>query len=148
MRRSQVILRMPVDHVVATLMMHDGTKSDVVLFVPPTEDIGHLLTSGPTFLPAVRDGRITIIARDAVASIGTPEVVVIPREDDLPVQRQSAVVTLRSGAKIEGELRFTAPAGQQRTADYLNEAEPVFAVHAAGTTYVVVKAHVAQVEET
>jgi len=147
MRRSQVILRMPVDHVVATLMMHDGTKADVVLFVPPTEDIGHLLSSGPTFLPAIRDGRVTLIAREAVASIGTPEITVIPREDDLPVQRQAVVVVLRSGAKIEGELRFTAPAGHQRTADHLNEPEPVFSVHAAGTTYVVVKAHVAQVDE-
>lgn len=148
MRRSQVILRMPVDHVVATLMMHDGTKSDVVLFVPPSEDIGHLLTSGPTFLPTIKDGRITLVARDAIASIGTPELAVLPREDDLPFERQTAVVTLRSGAKLEGEVRFTAPAGHQRTADFLNESEAVFCVHAAGTTYVVVKAHVAQVEET
>ena len=94
MRRSQVILRMPVDHVVATLMMHDGTKSDVVLFVPPTEDIGHLLSGGPTFLPTIKDGRIAIIAREAIASIGTPEVTVIPREDDLPIQRHHGKLAL------------------------------------------------------
>ena len=34
MRRSQAIQRMPVNSVLATLILHDGERSDVLLFVP------------------------------------------------------------------------------------------------------------------
>jgi len=147
MRRSQVLLRMPVDHVVAQMISHDGEKSDVLLFIPPTEDIGRVLSQGAAFLPVVKAGAMCVLARDTIACIAIPELPVIPREDDLPVQTQAAIVTLRSGATVEGELRFTAPEGQQRTADFLNDSDPIFVVHGTATAFHVVKAHVAKVEE-
>lgn len=145
-RRSQVILRMPVDNVVATMIGHDGTKADVMLFLPPTEDIGHVLSQGAAFLPMVKAGKLSIVARDTIACFGTPSVPAIPRDDDVPVEKQAVIVTLKSGATLEGEVWLTA-FGTQRTTDLLNEPEPVLRVHGTGTTYFVVKAHVAHVEE-
>jgi hypothetical protein len=125
---------------------HDGTKADVMLFIPPTEDIGHMLGHGAAFLPMVKGGRMAIVARDTIACFGVPELPMIPREDDLPVEKQAVTVTLRSGAKVEGEVYLSA-FGLQRTTDFLNEAEPIFRVHGTATTFFIAKAHVAQVEE-
>lgn len=145
-RRSQVIFRMPVDNVVASMISHDGTKADVMLFIPPTEDIGHVLGHGAAFLPMVKAGKMCIVARDTIACFGVPEVPAIPREDDLPVEKQVVTVTLRSGATVDGEVYLTA-FGTQRTTDFMNEVEPVFRVHGTATTFFIVKAHVAQIEE-
>jgi hypothetical protein len=145
-RRSQVILRMPVDNVVAAMTGHDGQKSDVMLFIPPTEDVGHVLGHGARFLPMVKGGKMCIVARDTIACFAVPELPAIPREDDLPVEKQAVTVTLKSGATIEGEVYLTA-FGTQRTTDFLNDAEPVFRLHGVATTFYVVKSHVAQLEE-
>jgi hypothetical protein len=45
-KRSQAILRMPVDMVDAVMFMHDGHRSEVLLFVPPSEDIPRLVSEG------------------------------------------------------------------------------------------------------
>lgn len=146
LRRSQVILRMPVDNVIAQMIGHDGQTSDVMLFIPPTEDIGHVLANGAAFLPMVKAGKMAIVSRETIACFGVPELPVIPREDDLPVEKQAVTVVMKSGAKIEGELHLTA-FGTQRTTDFMNEAERVFRLHGTATTYFVAKSHVAQVEE-
>lgn len=137
---------MPVDNVIATMIGHDGAKADVMLFIPPTEDIGHVLAHGSAFLPMVKGGKLCIVARDTIACFGVPELPVIPREGDLPIEKQVVTITLRSGATVEGELHLTA-FGTQRTTDFMNEPEPVFRVHGNATTFFVAKAHVAQIEE-
>lgn len=148
MRRSQVILRMPVDHVEATLILRDGDRSDAVLFVPPTEDIAHLLgPSGPRFLPMIRGAKMHLVAREAIASLGIQAVVSMPQDGDLPIEVQAAMVQLNSGTQLEGELRYSAPIGQARTADFLNGSADSFELHVQGIVFHVVKAHVALVEE-
>jgi len=144
MRRSQVILRLPVDHVTASLTLDDGDRFDAVLFVSPDEDMPRFLTASERFVPAMREGRVLLIARAAIASLGVPAK---PADSELPVETQAAIVRLRSGEVIEGELRWTAPAGQQRTIDYLNGDEPYLEVHAGDLTHYVMKSHVATVEE-
>lgn len=145
-RRSQVILRMPVDNVVAAMIGHDGTKADVMLFVPPTEDVGRVLGHGASFLPMVRGGAMCIVARDTIACFSVPALPVIPREDDLPVEKQAVIVTLRSGATVEGDVSLDAR-GTQRTTDFMNDAEPVFRVQGNEMTFYIAKIHVAQIEE-
>jgi hypothetical protein len=140
-------MRLPVDHVTASLVLHDGDRSDVVIFVSPDEDVARLLAAREPFLPMVRGGKLTLVARGAIAALGVPSVPVIPKHDDLPIETQLAVIRLRSGQLIEGELRWTGAAGRQRTADHLNSDEPHLVVHAPGTTYYVVKHHIALVEE-
>lgn len=146
-RRSQVILRMPVDHVAAALILHDGERFDGILFISPSEDIARVLAAKEPFLPVVRNGRVCLIARTAIASIGVPASLVVPQDGDLPVEKQMSSVKLRSGVVLEGELRWTGGAGQSRTADYLNTEDVHFEVHTETTRYYVVKHHVALVEE-
>lgn len=147
MRRSQVIMRLPVDHVTASLILHDGDRSEVVIFVSPDEDIARILGAREPFLPMMRAGKFALVARAAIAAIGLPNIPSIPHDDDLPVETQMASIRLRSGHLIEGELRWIGPAGSRRTADFLNSDEPYINVFAGNTTYYVVKDHIAVVEE-
>lgn len=143
-KRSQVILRMPVDQLAAIAVLHDGERADVLMFIPPGEDLGRMLAGNELFLPVTRKGKAVLLARAAIAAIG-----VAPREmsDDLPLDRQAAAVKLRSGTVLSGELRWPAHANPDRTADYLNGPAPFIEIHSANATYYVVKTHIASVEE-
>jgi len=149
MRRSQAILRMPVNSVLATLILHDGERSDVLLFVPAGEDITRLVSPGDPFIPMIKNARFCLVARTAIAALG----VVIDAEpgDDgaLPITRQRSRVRLRSGATLEGELWWSASELYKRTSDYANDAAGFLVVHAieARTVYYVAKAQVATLEE-
>ena len=147
MRRSQQMMRLPVDDVTAQLILHDGDRSEIVLFVSPSEDIVRVLTAREPFLPVVRAGKVVLVARAAIAALGLPCVTTIYGRDDLPFENQAVMVRLRSGHTIEGDLRWTAVAGSKRTADCLNADESYVEVHAGGTTYYVMKSHIAFVEE-
>ena len=140
-------MRLPVDHVTASLILHDGDRSEVVIFVSPDEDIARILGAREPFLPMVRAGKVALVARAAIAALGLPTVPTIPQDDDLPLETQLASIRLRSGHVIEGELRWTGAAGSQRTADFLNSDERYIKVHAGNTTHYVVKHHIALVEE-
>ncbi|HUQ04557.1 MAG TPA: hypothetical protein VM261_18780 [Kofleriaceae bacterium] len=147
MRRSQQIMRLPVEDVYATLILHDGERSEVILFVSPDEDIERVLGAREPFLPVVRNGKVALVARRAIAALGVSTVAETPVDGDLPVETQHASVRLRSGATLEGELRWTAPAASKRTADYLNADEAFVKVHTPETTFYVVKDQIALVEE-
>ncbi len=148
LRRSQAILRMPVDNISASMVLHDGERSEVVLFMPPTEDIPHLLgPNGPQFIAMMVGSGVSLVARDAIACLTSPAAAVIALDDDLPVVTQRVGVKLRSGVMIEGELRWTAPTGQQRTADHLNSSASLLELHAPNVIHHIVKAHVARVDE-
>ena len=148
MRRSQSILRMPVDQVEVVLIGHDGTRSDAMMFVPPTDPIEHMLWSrGNRFLPTIVAGKVQLVARDAIAAIGVQSVITLHQDGDLPVEVQAAVVHLRSGVALEGELRWTAAIGQARTADYLNGDSDTIELHAQNLTFHIAKLHIARVEE-
>lgn len=147
-RRSQAILRMPVDYVDATLILHDGDRAEVIFMLPRGEDVARLVSEGDAFIPVMRNARICIVARTAIACIGVPAAAAPRADDGLPVEKQRATVKLRSGMMIEGELRWTAPAGKERTADHLNNNDaPYVVVYATDTTYYVIKAHIATVDE-
>lgn len=148
MRRSQVILRMPVDNISVTLILHDGVREGAMLFVPPTEDIARLIgPQGERFLPMFVGSDLRLVARDAIACIGIPSVPRIHHEGDLPFEVQRAGVTLRSGVVLEGELRWTGVAGQARTADYLNADGETIELHTTDTTFHIVKSHISMVTE-
>jgi hypothetical protein len=146
MVRTQVILRMPVDNLVATLILHDGERAEVMLFLHGGEDIAQLIDSTAQFIPMVRDGRVCIFARTAIASIEVPARPA-PPEDELPLEKQRAVVKLRSGATVDGELRWCAGGTASRTTDHLNADTPYVEVHRAETVAYVMKSHIASVTE-
>lgn len=146
-KRSQAILRLPVDIVDVVMILHDGERAEVQLHIPPGEQLATLLADGNRFLPVIRPGGTCLVARDAIAALAAP-VARAPRLDpDLPMQRQRAVIRLRSGVRIEGELRWVAPPGRQRTTDHLNGDAPYVVVYGDDTAHLIVKAHVTEVIE-
>jgi hypothetical protein len=145
-KRSQAILRIPVDLIDAAMILHDGERSDVLLFVPPGEELVTLL-GGRGFIAVARGGSECLVARDAIACLAVAAAHAPDVNADLPAQHQAVIVKLRSGVAIEGELRFVAPPGQQRTTDHLNSDSAYLAVHSGETTHLIAKAHVAMVLE-
>jgi hypothetical protein len=143
--RSQVILRMPVDYVDVRLVMHDGETVEAICFVPPGETIAEFLVAPEPFMPVMCAARIMLVARSAVACATVKAAP--PDEDALPVQPQKAAVKLRSGLRLDGELRFPAIDGRLRTADYANSDEVLLVLHAGAVAHHIAKAHVATIEE-
>jgi hypothetical protein len=141
--RSQAILRMPVDYVDATLILHDGERSEVIFLLPPGEDLARVIGEGDAFIPVMRNAKICIIARAAIAAIGVPLLV----EDELPAEQQRVAVKLRSGMMLDGELRWTIVCGKQRTADHLNGDARTLELRTADKSFIIVKSHVAFVQE-
>src|SRR5689334_19217577 len=90
--RSQAILRMPVDYIDATLILHDGERSEVIFLLPPGEDLAQAITEGEAFIPVMRNARICIIARDAIAAVGVPPRVPSPLEDEMPSESQKVLL--------------------------------------------------------
>jgi hypothetical protein len=150
MRRSQAIQRLPVDSQVATLILYDGQRSDVLVHIPPGETITALVSPGDPFVPMIHSARPCLVARDAIAALGMMSgPAPVADEDALPVQRRRARVRLRSGTVLEGELRWIADDNHQQIADHVNDAPGFLIVFATDsrTTYYVVKSQVAMIEE-
>jgi hypothetical protein len=145
--RSQAILRMPIDNVSADLVLHDGERAPVMLFIHGGEDVTRVLCEPRPFVPVVRGGRVCMVARAAIACLVVPAHHAGAREGDLPCEHQQVAVKLRSGALIEGEVRWVPEVKRRRVSDYLNADAPYFIVHAGDLRYFVVKAHVSMVSE-
>lgn len=144
--RSQAILRMPVDRVEAVMILHDGERSDVLVFVPPSEEISQRLTHGHQFLPVMQGAQMRLVARSSIACFGV-SAGRAPRLEDVPTVQQAVQVKLRSGLVLDGKMRWIAQPDYQRTVDHLNNEGPYLVLHCAEAVYVVVKAHVATVTE-
>ena len=144
--RSQAILKMPVDYVDATLILHDGDRSEVIFLLPPGEDLARVITEGDAFIPVMRNAKMCIVARDAIAAIGMPPKV--EDEDALPTDKQKVTVKMKSGMMLDGELRWTIIDGKQRTAHHLNGDARTIELRAQDKSYFIVKSHVAYVQES
>lgn len=149
MLRSQAILRMPVNSVLAKLTLHDGERSDVLLFIPAGEDITHVVSPGTPFVPMISNARFWLIARRAIAALAVVTGPELPDDDALPITRQRVRVRLFSGTTLEGELRWTRTDDCKRTSDHINESAAFFVLHApeTKTIHYVAKSQVAGVEE-
>lgn len=146
--RNQIGLRVPVDHIEVTLVMHDGQRVEVVLFVPPGEELGEFLATGAAFLPTTRDGHPFFIARAAIAGVGIQPPHLPQLDEELPMEQQHARVTLRSGATIDGTLQWVGLDGRRRTSDGLNAEGDYLVVVSDAMTFLVKKTHVATVSES
>jgi DNA-binding NtrC family response regulator len=139
-------LAIPVDRIAATLILHDGTRREVVLPHDHCQTVQALFEAEEPFL-AVKEGDATrIYARSALACVivGAAS----ESEDDvLPYNRRRIRVRLRSGTALEGELRYVVVEGRGRVSDALNESGTTFCVHASDAAQHIAKAHVLCVEE-
>jgi hypothetical protein len=145
-KRSQAILRMPVDMVDAVMILHDGDRSDVLVFVPPSEDIARVLGEGNQFLPVMREASMCLVARDSIACFGVADRLAPQLDPDFPHEEQKVKVTLRSGTVLDGTMKWIAPANRQRTADHLNSDVSQVVLHGE-LTWIIAKAHIAMVRE-
>jgi hypothetical protein len=145
-QRSQPLLRLPKNQTPAQVTMHDGERAQVFLFVAPGGNLDELLDERTRFIPMSFATGTRLVARDAIAAINL-HVLHAPAEDELPGERQTVVVRLRSGALVKGELRWVAPEGSRRTLDFMNSDASYFVVHDTENVIYVAKAHVATVEE-
>jgi hypothetical protein len=145
--RSQAILRMPVDYVDATMIHHDGERSEVIFLLPPGEDLARLMTQGDAFIPVMRNAKICIVARDSIAALALPLRVLTAFEEEMPHEKQKAMIKLRSGMMLEGEIRWTLEDGRQRTADFLKTDAPHVELRTADKSYYVAKSHISYVQE-
>jgi hypothetical protein len=148
MRRSMALLRIPVDQVSATMTLHDGDPTEVLLFVPGGVTVAELLTQGDAFLPVIRGRSVCLVARAAIAALAVQDVTRLRTDGDLPAEKQLVIVHLRGGHTIRGEVQWVAPVGRQRTADHLNDTTtPYIEVRADGVVHFIVKSYISMVEE-
>jgi hypothetical protein len=134
-------LRVPVRRLDARLLLSDGSRREVTLFVAHGEAIEDLFEADAPFMPVSDEGKIRIYSRAEIACVTMPG---SEPDDGLPRQRRKVAVTLRSHEVVEGELLFIAPA---RTADLVNTTARSFALHAEGRIHHIAKAHVAFIDE-
>lgn len=132
--RSQAILKLPIDYVDAEMILCDGQRSSVILLLPS----GSSVMEGDAFLEVMRDASTCIVARDAIAALGLP---LRPVDEDVPQETRRVVITLRSGTRLEGELRRTGS-----MMDHLGSAR-FLELRTADTSWLISKAHLATLQE-
>lgn len=135
----------PVARLPATLILLDGSRSEVQLSFVLGSAIEDLFEPGDPFLPVHVGGGVRIYARAALACISVPEDEL--QSDGLVRHARKVRVQLRSGAALEGELRYVMVEGQARVTDVLNEPARSFAVYEDGRVHHIAKAHVLCVDE-
>ena len=140
------MLRLPVDVIDAVMILHDGERTVVRVFVPPGEDISQRLADARPFLPVVQASKTCLVARAAIACFGVPTHQASAL-DGLASEHQAVRVKLRSGVMLEGVMRWSAAPDHQRTVDHLNAETPYLVVHGHDLVYIVVKAHLVMVTE-
>lgn len=145
--RSQPILRVPIAPMPAIVMLHDGTRINVRLFVTPGEDFTSVIEGDSAFVPLGLATGTRLVARDTIACITVHVVQVEHAYRDVQPERQRVSVRLRSGDKLKGELRWVAPADRRRTLDHLNDASNYIVLWDDEYVNYIVKQHVAYVEE-
>ncbi|HEY5949851.1 MAG TPA: hypothetical protein VIV40_30360 [Kofleriaceae bacterium] len=137
---------MPKNQTPAVLTMHDGERAQVFLFVAPGGSVGHYLAEAGRFMPMGFAEGTRLVAREAIAALGI-HVMHAAIEDELPGERQTAKLHLRSGGVIKGELRWVAPEGARRTLDFMNNDASYVVVYDTEHVVYVAKQHIALVEE-
>lgn len=147
MKRSQAILRMPMDLVEVLMIQHDGERVDALLFIPPTENVALLLTEGKQFVTVCIKGKEHLVARTAIACFGVPPDRAPVLSDDLPSVEQQVTVKLRSGATLDGRLMWIPPQGERRISDHLESESPLVVLYGADMVYLIAKSQIAMVSE-
>ena len=148
-KRSQLILRVPRDQTPATITLDDGDHGHAMLFVAPGDSVARWIEETSPFVPVSYSTGVRLVARAALACVTVQAMHAPPppAEDDLPVERQRVRVRLRAGRSVEGELRWIATVGRNRTLDCMNDPQTHIVVRDADQVSYIAKAQIASVEE-
>lgn len=143
--RSQPIMRLPVDRVLVTLVIETGETLSGEIFLAPGEEASSVLAEAEPFVPVALDKGVRLVSRATISVLTVPGE--LGGDPDVAEDTQKAIVRLKSGASVEGLLRWAAVAGYRRTVDHLNLPARFLVVHGVGATSYINKTHVAWVEE-
>ena len=138
--------RTPVRRLAATVTFSGGARREVVLFCPPGEDIGRILSSPEPFLPIEQDGKVRLVARKTLAVVTAAPEHEFDEEGTL-TRRMTVTVRLTGGGEVEGELAYTPRPGRPRVLDFLNEADAVVRLLGTLAVHHVSKQHIESVQE-
>ena len=138
-------MRLPVDRARVALTLETGEALTGDIFLAPSEPVSSVLQHHEPFMPLGLDKHVRLVARATIACLAVA--IATDRDPDVAEETQRVRVRLKSGATIEGDLRWVALVGHRRTVDHLNLPARFLAIHAPGTTTYVLKPHVAWVEE-
>jgi hypothetical protein len=145
--RSQAIMRVPRDKTPGELILDDGQRDFVLFFVPQGEKLARVIEDASAFVPVAVTGVTRLVARAGIACITAHRVHAGITESELPEERQHAVVRLRGGTTVRGELRWVAAYGHRRTLDHLNDDSRHLVIHDGDYVHFVAKPAVLTVEE-
>jgi hypothetical protein len=144
--RSQPLMRIPKDKTPAEVMTDDGDRQYVLLYISPADRVARLFAETSPFVPVTNGAGTRFVQRKAIACVTTHASRAL-LDDHIPVEQQVVTVRLRGGGVIKGEMRWTAPLGNRRTQDHLNDSLPFFLVFDGDNVHWVAKAAVISVEE-
>lgn len=147
MKRSQAILRMPMDLVEVLMIQHDGERVDALLFIPPTEDVAKFLSEGKQFVPVCIKGKEHLVARSTIACFGVPPDLAPRVTEDLPSVELMVTIKLRCGTAFEGKLMWIPFDNERRIADHLDGESPLVVLYGADMVYLIAKSQIAMVSE-
>lgn len=146
-QRSQQIMRVPRDKTPGELIMDDGERAYVLFFVPLGDTLSRVFEDPNPFLPVAIGNTARIVSRAAIACVSAHVMQKIADESDLPHEKQRAIIRLRGGTVIRGELRWVAQDGHRRTVDHLNDISTYLEVHDGDYIHFIAKAAVVSAEE-
>jgi hypothetical protein len=144
--RSQPILRVPRDKTPAELTLDDGEQRYVLLYVAPGDTLARMFDETSPFIPVTDGAGTRFVARTSIACVTTHSARA-GLDDFLPQERQAAVVKLRGGTTVRGELRWNPPLDRRRTLDHLNDDSRYFVVFDGDYVHFIAKSAVISVEE-
>ena len=139
-------LASPVHELPATLTLADGKRLAGGLFVAPGQSVTSALEQRRSFVPITVAGRFRLVARAQIACISL-SAFRADKDPGLPLTRHPIMVELASAVRLGGALAFLPAPGRGRIADHLNEDCDSFLLHDGETVHLVMKAHVAWIEE-
>jgi hypothetical protein len=145
--RSQPIMRVPRDKTPGELILDDGERSYALFFVAHGDTLSRVFEADRAFIAVAIGASVRMIARARIACMTVHVVHAHVPDEEFPQERQRAIIRLKGGSVVRGELRWVAPYGHRRTIDHLNDSSPHVVVYDGDYIHFVAKAAIVSVEE-
>lgn len=145
--RSQPLMRVPRDKTPGELILDDGDRTYVLFFVPHGDTLSRVFEDDSAFMPVAVGSVVRMVARASIACMTVHIVHAHVPDEEFPLERQRAIVRLKGGTVVRGELRWVAPHGHRRTLDHLNDASHHVVAYDGDYIHFIAKAAIVSVEE-
>ena len=145
--RSQPLMRVPRDKTPGELILDDGDRTYVLFFVPHGDTLSRVFEDGNAFMPVAVGTSVRMVARASIACMTAHVVHAHVPDEEFPQERQRAIVRLKGGTVVRGELRWVAPLGHRRTLDHLNDVSHHVVAYDGDYIHFIAKSAIVSVEE-